>query len=445
MEQHESGTPPNSEKDIIVNPNNEASAASTPFFSTSHLLILFAGLIIIFGGLGLYMFLSKTAKKTQSQTTGNEDIEKISTKEGEPNISYTQDQLLQISTTPPDTKTLPLGDNKYTTTTPKKGYIYLCDVRQGQGGAREVGNWVHGLTWDLSQKPAVAGNIKWPNAIFSDTATQNGHTISGNALPMLTTTGIFPIATSDPAYKYDQNPNKISSHTFSLALPKNPVYSTTPTCMGGEVGIMLNGVPLFNGFDADHRDAPAHEVQDSCDGHPQVSGEYHYHSLSRCIKDIKETTIIGYALDGFPITGPILSNGNYLSTNDLDECHGMTSEVMLDGKMTSTYHYVMTQDFPYSVSCFRGKPVSMQVISGQSQQRTTSSQSEQVGHEMGTTPQPPEEAFVVCEDKAIGANCSFAAPRGSVTGTCQTPPNSQSMVCVPTRSEENQGKVLPMQ
>jgi hypothetical protein len=54
--------------------------------------------------------------------------------------------------------------------------------------------------------------------------------------------------------------------------------------MGGEAGIMLTGVPLLNGFDAGMRDAAAHEVQDTCSGHPQREGQYHYHSLSPCIK-----------------------------------------------------------------------------------------------------------------------------------------------------------------
>jgi len=59
-------------------------------------------------------------------------------------------------------------------------------------------------------------------------------------------------------------------------------------------------------------------------------------------------TVIGFALDGFPITGPMVA---------AHECHGITSEIELDGKTVTMYHYVMTQDFPYSVSCFRGTAV----------------------------------------------------------------------------------------
>jgi hypothetical protein len=67
--------------------------------------------------------------------------------------------------------------------------------------------------------------------------------------------------------------------------------------------------------------------------------------------------VIGWALDGFPITGPKVGKGNILSTADLDKCHGLTSTVKINGTKVTTYHYVMTQDFPYSVSCFRAEPV----------------------------------------------------------------------------------------
>jgi len=126
--------------------------------------------------------------------------------------------------------------------------------------------------------------------------------------------------------------------------------------MGGESGVMTTGVALFDGFDAGGRDAGAWEVQDSCSGHPQVDGEYHYHTLSSCIKDVSVKTVIGYALDGYPITGPTIANGNILTTDDLDECHGITSAINLDGKLVTSYHYVMTEDFPYSVSCFKATP-----------------------------------------------------------------------------------------
>jgi hypothetical protein len=61
-------------------------------------------------------------------------------------------------------------------------------------------------------------------------------------------------------------------------------------------------------------------------------------------------------LDGFPITGPRGSDGKMITNAQLDKCHGMTSEItMPDGTRKTTYHYVLNNEFPYSVGCFRGK------------------------------------------------------------------------------------------
>lgn len=260
--------------------------------------------------------------------------------------------------------TLPLGDGKYTTTGPQKGYIYLCNARtnEGEGGAGKDGPWITGGTWNPSKKISVTGNVMWNNAKFSLSQDGTERIITGNGLPTTHGTGVFPVGSSDAAYAYDRNPNSIKAQTLELRLPTTPVALATPECMGGEVGIMLSGVPLFNGFDAQLRDAVAHEVQDSCDGHPQMAGQYHYHSLSDCSKDMSVETVLGYALDGYPITGPKLSDGTYLFTDDLDACHGMTSEIMVDGIRTKSYHYVMTQDFPYSVGCFMAHPVQKMIM-----------------------------------------------------------------------------------
>ena len=126
----------------------------------------------------------------------------------------------------------------------------------------------------------------------------------------------------------------------------------------GIIGYMTNGVALYNALDAAGHDAAAHEVQDSCDGHPERQGEYHYHSLSRCVEKTEgDGKVIGYALDGFPITGNKDMSGATLTTADLDECHGTTSAIVQDGKTLSMYHYVLTHDYPYSIGCYKGTSV----------------------------------------------------------------------------------------
>lgn len=256
---------------------------------------------------------------------------------------------------------LPVGDGKYKTTGAQQGYVYACggyaqNLSADNGGAERRGPWFSsdGTTYDINKKAQVTGSVSW-QASFSNVVNGNTRTIVTNDLPNHTT-GVFPIAAGDTAYAYDKNPNKISPQNFAYSLPVRPVYGS-PQCTGGQVGVMLTGVAIFSGFDAGGRDAGAWEVQDSCNGHPEKTGIYHYHTLSSCIKDVSVHTVIGFALDGFPITGPQVAKDNLLTTSDLDECHGITGSVTIDSRVVTTYHYVMTQDFPYSVSCFRAKAI----------------------------------------------------------------------------------------
>ena len=74
---------------------------------------------------------------------------------------------------------------------------------------------------------------------------------------------------------------------------------------------------------------------DLCDGHPQEQGVYHYHKIPGCIYDGSRMQLLGVALDGHPIFGPIDENGNELYTADLDECHGRIIE---DGRIMFKIH-----------------------------------------------------------------------------------------------------------
>jgi len=254
---------------------------------------------------------------------------------------------------------LPVGDEHWSLTDPAVGTVYLCRdmfVPDAQAGAQQRGPWfVNGNTqWDIGLKPAVQGAVTWEPLLTIEVRGGIRH-LTTNDLPDHPT-GEFPVRDDDPVKQWDRNPNSIQEQHLEYALTADPAFGEQPHCMGGESGVMLTGVALFNAFDAGGRDAGAWEVQDDCDGHPQNHGEYHYHTLSRCIQDVGARTVIGFALDGFPITGPTVGEGNVLTTADLDECHGITSEYELDGQTVNGYHYVMTQDFPYSVSCFRAAP-----------------------------------------------------------------------------------------
>lgn len=260
-----------------------------------------------------------------------------------------------------DPHAIPLGDG-HVSTTPQVGVIKSCTISFRGGGAQHAGPWINqtASTWDATAKTAVQGTVSWPAVHYEATVAGSTRVLTTNDLPVNATTGIFPISRSDPAYQYDRNPNAIAVQNFTYNLPSNPQVAETPSCVGlGAIGILTNGILLFNGLDDAGRDAVAHETQDTCNGHPDGQQRYHYHSITSCItaKATGSSTLVGYAMDGFGIYVERDNKGNLPTNADLDACHGRTSAVEWDGQSVTMYHYDATLEYPYTVGCFKGKPV----------------------------------------------------------------------------------------
>ena len=81
---------------------------------------------------------------------------------------------------------------------------------------------------------------------------------------------------------------------------------------------------------------------DSCCGHPQQSGVYHYHKYPNCVKSpfkddgTQHSPVLGFAFDGFPLYGPYESDGvmakDLKKSAALDVCNGHIDEIR-------GYHY----------------------------------------------------------------------------------------------------------
>ncbi len=258
---------------------------------------------------------------------------------------------------------IPLGDG-YVSTSPKKGYVDSCITSfPSQGGSSVQGPWINSAkkTWDSLTKIAVEGTVSWPQARFSVTVSGNHRIITGNDLPIDHTTGTFPISPSDPAYTYDQNPNGIIPQSISWSLPLDPVAARTPHCTGGgPIGVLDDGVYLFNALDGEGRDAAAHEVLDGCQEHPQMAGMLHHHAVPSCIlsEATGKSTLVGYAADGYGIYVERNAKGVLLTNTNLDRCHGRTSRVLWNGKEQRVYHYDATLEYPYTIGCYHGTPTS---------------------------------------------------------------------------------------
>ena len=255
-----------------------------------------------------------------------------------------------------DATRLPLGDGNVASA-PQAGAVFACRTSfdPAAPGAVRDGPWLNrDGTYDMTRKIAVSGAVEHVSEL--EIQVIGGlRVISGNALPDHPT-GVFPISRVDPAFDFDRNPDRIRAQRLRIDLPARPEIAAEPTCLPqGVIGVMLTGAVLFNALDASGRDAKAHEILDRCQGHPQQSGLYHYHGATPCAGE-SETGLIGYALDGFGIFAAE-EGDKTIHRHELDECGGHVGMVMWDGRLTEIYHYHATEDYPYTLGCFRGTPV----------------------------------------------------------------------------------------
>ena len=193
-------------------------------------------------------------------------------------------------------------------------------------------------------------------------------TVSGNFV-VISSTGVPDhkspyFATGNSQYeayngsntRFVLNPNRIAAQSLSFRIPITPSALSTPSPTPlGPIGVAINGVPIFNQYAANNQ--PLTNEIDSFDqynGHPQQSGQYHYHIEPTWITRTSRAALIGVLLDGYPVYGP-MENGQLVSTSNLDAAHGhfgITAEFP-----QGVYHYHTTSDAPYiNGSGFHGSP-----------------------------------------------------------------------------------------
>lgn len=208
------------------------------------------------------------------------------------------------------------------------------------------------------------------------------------------------------------NPNTIGTIDYRFRIPLNPKSLDDVREAGGALfGVALNGIPfdpgtaeLWKGDPAWRYDAMSGKINlglDQSNAHVQPNGAYHYHGLPLGMlehrgKKSEELVLIGYAADGFPIysqwgysdpkdaasplrklrssyqlrtgdrpAGEDGPGGSYDGTfnqdweyvagsGDLDQCNGRFS--ITPEYPQGTYHYVITDTFPFISRYFRGAP-----------------------------------------------------------------------------------------
>ena len=153
------------------------------------------------------------------------------------------------------------------------------------------------------------------------------------------------------------NPNLIVAQTLTLKVPRSPASATASDTPLGPIGMAVNGVAIFNQYAAGRQPLGQEILSfDRYNGHPQNTGQYHYHMEPLWLTTNNgSSSFIGVLLDGFPVYGPKESTGS--APTGLDSCNGhthATAEVP-----AGIYHYHVTSASPYISGCYRGTPGSI--------------------------------------------------------------------------------------
>lgn len=233
--------------------------------------------------------------------------------------------------------------------------------------------WVQDDKVVIDKIEVMEGSVRYKSQL-KITESKTTRRFKSNGMPNHPV-GIFPIPKDSPAYKYyaalpaegydNAAEIPVAPYDLDVLLPLNPKIAKKPSCIKSLMtGFALTGAAWHVEIAADSKvntfDPNAALPTDQCFGHP-YEGEYHYHGYSwKCMKKGKpgqQSPLYGYALDGFGIYGPLDADGKVITNDQLDECHGRVAEVTFNGKRQKMYHYVLNNEYPYSIGCLKGTPL----------------------------------------------------------------------------------------
>ncbi|MCC2680135.1 MAG: hypothetical protein K0R29_2711 [Pseudobdellovibrio sp.] len=126
----------------------------------------------------------------------------------------------------------------------------------------------------------------------------------------------FPTTGLSDGVSRTMNPNRISTQSITMTIPKTPTFKSSglDVTQGSGLdclGLSTYGVCLFNN-QAAPGDSLATEFQtmDNGDGHPQNTGKYHHHTEPYFLTD-DDSSLIGVMMDGYPVYGKKMQSGAY--------------------------------------------------------------------------------------------------------------------------------------
>jgi hypothetical protein len=165
------------------------------------------------------------------------------------------------------------------------------------------------------------------------------------------------------------NPGDLCQSSQKITLPK-PVKTENNTGLTqvGAIAISVNGVQIFGPAEGGGENAVGSGLV-NCAGHPQMEGLWHYHHPEAGCVTSSSTTLVAWALDGFPIYGPLDGTKEEVDAV-LDDCNGLDvadseygyqyhvrSRVQVDETLTNNTGPNNTDNWKYFLGCYRGASV----------------------------------------------------------------------------------------
>ena len=214
--------------------------------------------------------------------------------------------------------------------------------------------------------PTVAGGVfaaPWSAEVVTRVNSDGTWTLEASGVPDHEIDHLVAVRSDDGNGRGSVIENPTERQDFVVRLPLEPrLAEEITTVRRGPVGVLVSGAALFGPAIRDGEPVVARNFEvggayflDACNGHAGERGTYHYHGVPYCITDAVDrggthSTMIGVALDGFPVYGPRDVDG--ASPIGLDECSGHVGPTPEFPQ--GTYHYHLTEQAPYGVGCLRG-------------------------------------------------------------------------------------------
>lgn len=181
--------------------------------------------------------------------------------------------------------------------------------------------------------------------------------------------------TGIPSYTigpWQMNPNVPTNQNWTFKITRYPVVDPTPTIVGnGQIGVLINGVVVFNSGDAMsynnqniwHRVAQFFEAVsfDTSGGHPAPGGVYHYHINMKKLytaNSNQHSPLLGYMFDGYPLFGPyafanVNGTGGITRMKSAFKKRNITTRTTLpDGTVLPANQYGPAVSTQYPLGCF---------------------------------------------------------------------------------------------